>query len=194
MCELRHLRANPQILQRWRRAQKSDENCNDDGGVIPPRAQINRATWISSLVPSRFWGLSWKQSPAGEPEEGTGRCRVKSEVPRLRTKARPIRFQQASGCVQLRTKPKAGRPRPTSTIPEPRGNSPDPLLACKIPAWKRLVDCPLASDECMSLIEAIFSNHYETEVVKRLRGKDAQTFVDRMGEVTTVTPSILEGH
>ena len=46
----------------------------------------------------------------------------------------------------------------------------------------------------MSLIEAIFSNHYETEVVKRLRGKDAQTFVDRMGEVTTVTPSTLEGH
>ena len=52
-----------------------------------------------------------------------------------------------------------------------------------IPAWKRLIDRPLAKDERISLIADIFSDRDETEVVKCLRGGDAQSFVDVIDEV-----------
>ena len=52
-----------------------------------------------------------------------------------------------------------------------------------IPAWKRLIDCPRATDKRISLIADLFSNGDETEAVKRLCGGDAQSFVDVIDEV-----------
>lgn len=51
------------------------------------------------------------------------------------------------------------------------------------PAWKRLVDHPPVTNECISLIEEIFSDPDETEAVKYLCGDDAQSFVDVIDEV-----------
>lgn len=52
------------------------------------------------------------------------------------------------------------------------------------PAWKRLIDHrPLASSERISLIANIFSDHKEMEIVKKLHGDDAQSFVDVTDEV-----------
>jgi len=51
------------------------------------------------------------------------------------------------------------------------------------PPWKSLINCPLATDERVSLITAIFSDRNETDVVKRLRGDYAQSFVDVVDEV-----------
>jgi len=52
-----------------------------------------------------------------------------------------------------------------------------------IPAWKRLIDRPRARDKRISLITYLFSNREETEAAKRLRGNDAQSFVDVIDEV-----------
>ena len=52
-----------------------------------------------------------------------------------------------------------------------------------IPAWKRLIDRPLATDECISLIAGIFSDRGEAEAIKHLQGDDAQSFVDVIDEV-----------
>jgi len=52
-----------------------------------------------------------------------------------------------------------------------------------IPAWKRLIDRPLARDKRISLIIYLFSDREETEAAKRLRGNDAQSFVDVIDEV-----------
>ena len=58
------------------------------------------------------------------------------------------------------------------------------ILACSgVPAWKRAVELPLASDEQISLITDIFSDRDEIEAVKRLYGDDAQTFVDVIDKV-----------
>ena len=51
------------------------------------------------------------------------------------------------------------------------------------PAWKRLIEGPLNSDVRVSLIADIFSDRDETEMVKQLRGDDAQSFVDVMDQV-----------
>ena len=61
---------------------------------------------------------------------------------------------------------------------------PDRFLTCSgTPAWKRLTDRPLTTDERVSLITNLFSDRIETEAVKRLRGGDAQSFVDVMDKV-----------
>ena len=52
-----------------------------------------------------------------------------------------------------------------------------------VPAWKRLICCSLSSDERISLITIIFSDRSETELVGRLSGKDAQSFVDVVDQV-----------
>ena len=46
-----------------------------------------------------------------------------------------------------------------------------------------MVELPLASDEQISLITDILSDRDETEVVKRLHGDDAQSFVDMIDKV-----------
>ena len=58
------------------------------------------------------------------------------------------------------------------------------FLTCgRIPAWKRLIDHPLSTTERISLITYILSERDETEVVKHLRGNDAQAFIDVVDEV-----------
>ena len=57
------------------------------------------------------------------------------------------------------------------------------------PAWKRLADHSLTSDERISLITAIFFDRSEIEVVGRLRGDDAQSFVDVMDQVLSHFPA-----
>ncbi|KAF9642811.1 kinase-like protein [Thelephora ganbajun] len=52
-----------------------------------------------------------------------------------------------------------------------------------IPAWKRLIDRPLATNERTSLIKDIFTDRDEIEMVRRLHGDDAQSFVDVIDEV-----------
>ena len=93
--------------------------------------------------------------------------------------------------TQFRAEGEAGRFRLTSRTPKSRERSPGSL---HIPSWKNLVDRPLASDECISLIASIFSDYHETEAVKRLRGEDAQSFVDKIGEVLPATSSMPLGH
>ena len=46
-----------------------------------------------------------------------------------------------------------------------------------------MVKLPLASDEQISLITEIFSDHDETEAVNSLCGDDAQFFVEVIDEV-----------
>ena len=63
-------------------------------------------------------------------------------------------------------------------------NQLDRFITCSsIPAWRRLIDRPLAMEERIALITAIFSDHNEIEVVKGLRGGDAQSFIDVIDEV-----------
>ena len=70
---------------------------------------------------------------------------------------------------------------------------PDLFLTCSgVPAWKRVVDLPLASDEQISLIADIFTDRDETEVVKCLYGDDAQSFVDVLDKVLPYS-SVSEG-
>ena len=52
-----------------------------------------------------------------------------------------------------------------------------------IPAWKRLINRPLPTDERISLITAIFSDRNEADTVDHLLGGDAQTLVDVIDEV-----------
>ena len=67
---------------------------------------------------------------------------------------------------------------------EPSIRQPDLFLTYRgAPVWKRLIDHPLTSDERVSLIAEIFSNRDETEIVKNLRGEDAQFFVDVIDQV-----------
>jgi len=56
----------------------------------------------------------------------------------------------------------------------------DPI---KIPAWKRLASPTITTDERISLITGIFSDHKEIELVRNLCGDDAQTFIDLVDEV-----------
>ena len=49
-------------------------------------------------------------------------------------------------------------------------------------AWQRLIARTVPLDELPSLIETIFSGR-ETDVVNRLKGGDAQAFIDIMDEV-----------
>ena len=68
--------------------------------------------------------------------------------------------------------------------PKLRTHRPDLFLTCSgVPAWKRMIELPLASDEQISLITDIFSDPDESEVVKCLRGNDAQSFVDVIEKV-----------
>ena len=59
------------------------------------------------------------------------------------------------------------------------------------PAWKQLISPTLATHKRIPLIESIFSDHDEVEVVGHLRGDDAQAFVDVVDEVSFHTLSPL---
>jgi hypothetical protein len=59
----------------------------------------------------------------------------------------------------------------------------DQFTCGSIPAWKRSINGPIVIDKRISLITAIFSDRCGVEAVKRLRGDDAQAFVDVLDEV-----------
>ena len=50
-------------------------------------------------------------------------------------------------------------------------------------AWQRLVSGTVPQDELASLIEMIFSSKKTTDMVDRLQGDDAQTFIDMIDTV-----------
>jgi len=67
--------------------------------------------------------------------------------------------------------------------PGPPNPSDSPIHAgLDSPGWKRLIRSPLATGERISLIITILSNGDEVEMVKRLCGDEAQTFIDAMYE------------
>ena len=51
------------------------------------------------------------------------------------------------------------------------------------PAWKRLISDALTTEERVSLIVEIFSDHDQVETVRNLSGDDAQAFIDVIDEV-----------
>jgi len=65
---------------------------------------------------------------------------------------------------------------------------PDQFTGCRISAWKRSTDRPIAIDKRVSLITAIFSNRFVAEAVKLLCREDAQAFVDVTDEVLPHSP------
>ena len=67
---------------------------------------------------------------------------------------------------------------------DPTQYLPDPSIAIdsQEKAWQRLITRAAPHDELPSLIEIIFAGR-EADVVSRLRGNDAQTFIDIMDEV-----------
>ena len=58
------------------------------------------------------------------------------------------------------------------------------LVDSSPPAWKQLISPTLAIHKRIPLIESIFSDLDEVEVVGHLRGDDAQAFVDVINEVS----------
>ena len=53
------------------------------------------------------------------------------------------------------------------------------------PAWKLLASYSLPTNERVSLIVSIFSDHDEVEVIGGLTGEDAQNVIDMVYEVST---------
>ena len=68
------------------------------------------------------------------------------------------------------------------------GLRPDQLTGYRITAWKRSMDRPIAVDQRISLITAIFFDRGVAEAVKRLSRDDAQAFVDVVDEVVPYSP------
>jgi len=62
------------------------------------------------------------------------------------------------------------------------------------PTWKQLITHTLATHERISLITTIFSDHTQTEMVRHLRGNDAQAFVDSIDRVRSCTISDSKCH
>lgn len=59
------------------------------------------------------------------------------------------------------------------------------------PACKRLTSHNFFPHEVIPLIEAIFTSQNESKAIGRLRGDDAQTFIDVIHEVRIHAPSFL---
>ena len=55
------------------------------------------------------------------------------------------------------------------------------------PAWKRLINPTVSTDERVNLINSIFSDHDEIAVSEYISGNDAQAFVDVIDEVSDRT-------
>ena len=53
--------------------------------------------------------------------------------------------------------------------------------------WKHLISCPIVTQECVSLVRAIFSDKKEIRVVQSLDGGDAQAFIDKIDRVPSYT-------
>ena len=73
-------------------------------------------------------------------------------------------------------------PRPSLGLDPPRHLDPPIAIDSQEQAWQRLITRAVPLDELPSLIETIFSGR-ETDVFNRLKGGDAQAFIDIMDEV-----------
>ena len=51
------------------------------------------------------------------------------------------------------------------------------------PVWKHLIDSPLTTDECVTLIADLFSDHDKIDTLMALSGSDAQSVIDVIDEV-----------
>lgn len=52
-----------------------------------------------------------------------------------------------------------------------------------VPAWKQLIEHALTTDERISLIVEIFSDHSQITMVRNIHRDDAQKFVDVVDQV-----------
>ena len=75
----------------------------------------------------------------------------------------------------------------TSTLLPSPGLDPSIVIDSREKAWQRLIARAVPLDELPSLIETVFSGK-ETNIVYRLKGSDAQAFIDIMDEVHHRTP------
>ena len=57
------------------------------------------------------------------------------------------------------------------------------LLNSDTPLWKQLITQGLATDECVSIITAIFSDDGRITMVRNLQSDDAQSFIDAIDRV-----------
>ncbi|KAF9644747.1 kinase-like protein, partial [Thelephora ganbajun] len=62
------------------------------------------------------------------------------------------------------------------------------LLTLDLPAWERLINHTLSTDERISLITSLFSDRDEVEMVGYLSGDDAQAFIDVIDEALDSLP------
>ena len=91
---------------------------------------------------------------------------------------------------------------PSPMLIDPKLVDPDELLRSQgdkqasgdPPAWKRLISYTLTTDERISLIATIFSDHNQVQVVKHLSGHDAQIFIDTIDEVSLYTLLLLKNY
>ena len=60
------------------------------------------------------------------------------------------------------------------------------------PLWKRLINPQLPTNDRIRLIETIFTDRDEAEVLKYLSENDVQAFVDVIDEASVQTPLSLE--
>ena len=61
-------------------------------------------------------------------------------------------------------------------------------LRSEIPSWKRLITQALSTDQCISLVTAIFSDPNQVEAVIKLSKDDSQPFVDKIDEASATLP------
>ena len=65
---------------------------------------------------------------------------------------------------------------------------PDRFPVCsEDPAWKQLISDTITTDERISLITLIFSDHDHVKMAEDLSGNDAQNVIDAIDEVSTFT-------
>jgi len=131
----------------------------DENGVatIGPQAHPSAGLWSNAIA---------TPPPVSTPSEiGHGAANT-MEPPEPHLPSHPGRPVLPGGTQKVATD--ASSPNVKSNI-QTRSN---------VPAWKRLIDGPLTSDERISLITKIFSDDGETKTVRNLSGDDAQAFVD----------------
>lgn len=81
-------------------------------------------------------------------------------------------------------------PKPRSTVynlPDPQ---PTPPSDRRAPAYGRLISRAFSPHGVIALIEAIFASPDEVKMISRLRGDNAQIFIDVIHEVSLHTPSV----
>ena len=79
--------------------------------------------------------------------------------------------------------------RESRFVPATTPHSSNCSLVCSDPPdWKRLISDTLDTRERVSLITTIFSEQNGLEMVRHLRGEDAQAFVDAIDKVRSRAP------